>query len=358
MTDLVDIIKDLLAAGEDVVVARVVSVKGSSPRDVGASMVVRKGGETYGTIGGGLIEAAAIQKSRELFKSKGFLTLAFDMTSDDIKVADMVCGGKTEVVLEFLPSSREIEGIFGEIKANLRDGETSFLVTGIPAENGPASSVQHQLLKESDLKAAMGHDGHSGLPAGLREELSSLVKPTLVEMGAERFWIDIIRDNGVVYIFGAGHVGLEVSNLALRCGFRTVALDDRAEFANEYRFKKPAETIVLKSFLMSFDGLRMNDSSYIVILTRGHKYDKVVLEQALRTKAGYIGMIGSTRKRDTIYKALVEEGFSAARLEKVHCPIGIKMEAETPAEIAVSIVAELINVRAEKRKWAKVKLSP
>jgi xanthine dehydrogenase accessory factor len=90
----------------------------------------------------------------------------------------------------------------------------------------------------------------------------------------------------------------------------------------------------------------------VVIVTRGHVYDKTVLAQSLRTGAGYIGMIGSVRKKETIYKALLAEGFTQEDLKRVHCPIGLKMETETPAEIAVSIVGELINERAGKRDAA------
>ncbi len=354
MTELIDLILDLLGRGEDVVLARVISVKGSSPRDVGATMVIRKNGEIAGTVGGGLIEAAAMQKAPELFKTRGFASLAFDMTSDDIKTADMVCGGKTELLLEFVPASDDMVRVFGGIKNNMRSSKTSFLITGVPGSDGAAGPTGHWLFCDGKYKVCVGDD-ISGLPAGLKREVGSLLNSALIELDKKRFWVDIIRNNGAVYIFGAGHVGREVSDLALRCGFMTVVLDDRDEFANQDRFKAPAEVVVLKSFQACFDGLTMDDNSYVIIVTRGHKYDKLVLQQALKTRAGYIGMIGSTRKRDTIYKSLMEEGFSAEQIAKVHSPIGLKMEAETPAEIAVSIVGELINVRAERRKWAEVK---
>jgi xanthine dehydrogenase accessory factor len=354
VTDLVDVISGLLRNGEDIVLARVISVKGSSPRDVGATMVIRRNGEIAGTVGGGLIEAAAMQKALGLFEAKGFATLAFDMTGDDLKTSDMVCGGKTELLLELLPASDEMVRIFDDIKNNMRNSKACFLITGVPCPDGAAGPMGHWLLSDGNL-GTCGGNGLSGLPAALKDEVGSLLRSALIELDQKRFWVDIIRNNGVIYIFGAGHVGREVSDLALRCGFRTVVLDDRDEFANQYRFKVPAEVVVLKSFQTCFDGLRMDENSYVVIVTRGHKYDKLVLQQALKTGAGYVGMIGSVRKRDAIYKSLMEEGFSARQLEKVRCPVGLKMEAETPAEIAVSIVGELINVRAEKRKWAEVK---
>ncbi|HVN72865.1 MAG TPA: XdhC family protein, partial [Desulfomonilia bacterium] len=123
--------------------------------------------------------------------------------------------------------------------------------------------------------------------------------------------------------------------------------------ANVLRFPGPFEVIVLESFTGCFEGLAIDNDSYVVIVTRGHTHDKTVLEQALRTRAGYIGMIGSGRKRDTIYTSLLSEGFTGKDLKRVHCPIGIPIDTETPEEIAVSIVGELIHTRAQKRQGAR-----
>jgi xanthine dehydrogenase accessory factor len=130
-------------------------------------------------------------------------------------------------------------------------------------------------------------------------------------------------------------------------GFRTVVVDDRPEFANPSRFETAGEIRVVEDFAHAFTGLNADVDAYVVILTRGHRHDKTVLAQALRTQAVYIGMIGSRRKRDDVYAALLQEGFSGEDLQRVHCPIGIAIHAETPEEIAVSIVGELIAVRAK-----------
>jgi len=125
-----------------------------------------------------------------------------------------------------------------------------------------------------------------------------------------------------------------------------VVLDDRSEFANQERFPKADELRVLDRFENAFSGLSADSNSFLVILTRGHSHDRTVLAQALRTQAGYIGMIGSHRKRDTIYQSLRDEGFTNADLDRVHCPIGLDIGGETPEEIAVSIVAEMIEVHS------------
>ena len=137
---------------------------------------------------------------------------------------------------------------------------------------------------------------------------------------------------------------------AARVGFRVVVLDDRAEFASRQRFPLADEVRVLASFADCLPAAEIDSDSYLVIVTRGHLHDLEVLEQALRTPAGYIGMIGSRKKRNSIYTRLLDRGVTEAQLEQVRCPIGMAIEADTPEEIAVSIVGELIYQRATGRK--------
>ena len=140
---------------------------------------------------------------------------------------------------------------------------------------------------------------------------------------------------------------MPTAHLAALVGFRVVVIDDRLEYANKERFPEAEKTLVIKNFTRAFDGLEIDADSYIVIVTRGHQYDRAVLEQSLRTSAGYIGMISSRRKREAIYEYLTAQGFTKERLAQVHSPIGIDIGGETPEEIAVSIVAELIKVRSQ-----------
>jgi xanthine dehydrogenase accessory factor len=126
-----------------------------------------------------------------------------------------------------------------------------------------------------------------------------------------------------------------------------VVIDDRSEFANAERFPDASDILVVKDFKRALEGLSIDKDSFIIIVTRGHQHDRVVLEQALKTDAYYIGMMGSKRKRDSIYSALVSQGVSPEQLNRVHCPIGVSISAETPEEIAVSIVGEMVMERAK-----------
>jgi xanthine dehydrogenase accessory factor len=151
-----------------------------------------------------------------------------------------------------------------------------------------------------------------------------------------------------MYCFGAGHVAVPTAHLASLVGFRVVVVDDREEYANTERFPDADEVRVIDDYNRAFEGFEIDADSFIVILTRGHRYDREVLEQSLKTKAGYIGMISSRKKRDTVYQTLIKEGVTTAdRLAYVHSPIGLSIGAETPEEIAVSIVGEMIAERGK-----------
>lgn len=147
------------------------------------------------------------------------------------------------------------------------------------------------------------------------------------------------------YIYGAGHVGKEIAKIAKYVGFSTVILDDRPEFANRDRFPEADKIEVLENFQNAFENYQAGNN-YIIIVTRGHSGDYDVLKQALSQECDYIGMIGSRKKIAVVYEMLKKDGFADIDLVKVHAPIGLEIEAETPEEIAISVVAEMIKVRS------------
>jgi len=147
-----------------------------------------------------------------------------------------------------------------------------------------------------------------------------------------------------VILCGAGHLSHFIARYARSVHFRVIVCDDRSEYANAERFPD-AEKIIVQGFERVFDGMQVDDHSYIVIVTRGHTCDQVVLEQALKTPARYIGMIGSRRKTLTILEKLRTRGVPQEQLDRVYSPIGLAIGAVTPEEIALSIVCELVKIR-------------
>ncbi|MBI4467470.1 MAG: XdhC family protein [Acidobacteria bacterium] len=162
--------------------------------------------------------------------------------------------------------------------------------------------------------------------------------------GTLEIYVEPILPQPLCYLFGGGHVSLAIARIATQAGFAVIVIDDRPRFSNRERFPEAA-AVYADEYEKVFPQLDPNESSYIVIVTRGHKDDMRVLRWAAGTRARYIGMIGSKRKVLSIYKVLESEGIPRDRLERVRAPIGIDIGAITPEEIGVSIVAEMIAVR-------------
>lgn len=174
--------------------------------------------------------------------------------------------------------------------------------------------------------------------------------------GTVEIFVEPILPQPILYVFGGGHVSMAMAKVASAAGFAIGVVDDREAFANRERF--PAAQDVFTSYEEAFEKLQPNASTYLVIVTRGHKDDMRVLAWAVRTKARYVGMIGSKRKVLSVYKALEKEGYKPEEFERVFAPMGLEIGALAPEEIAISIVAELIAVRrnAESSAHKKVKV--
>ncbi len=342
----------LLAEHRKMVLARIIKRFGSAPRSVGSKCIITEGGNIFGTIGGGLLEHRVSQQAEAVLNQGRSQCYKMRLSETDAAASGMICGGNVEVYLEPLFSdNREAATLYATVNDLVEHGREGVLLTLV--ENGiSASDTQNRIL--------VGPDGViAGRIRGLKEEsinpkafhLPGLMTFPLVE---SPIWVDPIRDLPTLYLFGGGHVASCVSPLAAMVGFRVVVIDDRTEFAHEERFPN-ADEIKVVPFDDAFDRISINDSCYVVIVTRGHLHDRTVLEAALKTEPAYIGMIGSKRKNALIMQYLRERGVLEHRLAQVHAPIGIEINAETPEEIAVSIVAELIQTKAVKNGRIKTR---
>ena len=348
MNHYIEELVQILKQSQPVVMATVLSHQGSTPRGAGSRMLVLSGGETIGTIGGGKVEAEVMQTASGLFKSQTSQIRFFDLsTRPDLDDLDVICGGQMTILIEYLHATMENIDVFQKLQTAQRQGRRSFMIASLQrlpdrVRVGKRCHIQKNEeisdncpYPESDLHQLAAQTGGTRIPV-------------VLPAGKQEYLIDPYTMAGTTFIFGAGHVAKQVAAISDIVGFMTVVLDDRKEFANTDRFPDADQVLVLDTFEEAMQGLGIDTNSYIVILTRGHRHDQTVLSQALKTHAGYIGMIGSHKKRDTIYQNLLENGFSQKDIDRVHSPIGLGIKAETPEEIGVSIVAELILERAKK----------
>ena len=168
----------------------------------------------------------------------------------------------------------------------------------------------------------------------------------MLKQGQPSYYVEPLTTAGFVYIFGGGHVAQELVPVLAHIGFAPVIVEDRLDFARKELFPEAANTVV-GSFSDIGARVSISKDDYVVIMTRGHQADFEVLRQALLTRATYVGVIGSRSKIATTNKRLLEAGIPEAELSRIHAPIGLPILGETPAEIAISIAAELILHRAK-----------
>jgi xanthine dehydrogenase accessory factor len=337
---------------EDLVIATIIRDQGATPRTAGTRMAIRRNREFMGTIGGGLLEAKVQQIAAVVFEKKMSSVQMFDMTQNQLNETHMICGGKLEFLLEYLPAEPHTAEFYKMIQKILENRQKGMLVINLGSLKNVTNPIERFLILSDG--SLYGREPGDDKAEKIKARTRNLNEAQLVEVENCFFWAEPLSPSSILYIFGAGHVARPTAKIGIQLGFRTLVFDDRREFANSDRFPFPIETKVLPDFNRCFSGLTVNPDAYVVIVTRGHLHDKTVLAQALKTDAAYIGMIGSHRKRDMIYDALLAEGFTQKDIDRVNSPIGLNIGADTPEEIAVSIMAELIQHRSNKRgTWKK-----
>lgn len=346
---MLEVFTELVASVEQrgsVVLATIVSSDGSSPLPAGATMVVKsRNGETVGTVGGGLLEALVIEEAKKYFaENRAAKVGTFDL-NDDVSNEGMICGGSVDVLLESITKAEL--SIFQNL-LNARDEGTDCILLRALDDSG--KNVDRFVFLSLHDAVPETIPSRSGVDIGV---LSDAIRHSFGKEDIRRIKIDNgeiiiqpIRGLQDLIIFGGGHISKHLSQIATVAGFSATIIDDREEFANAERFPG-ASRVLTSEYDKAFGKIEVKPSTFIVIVTRGHQFDELVLEKAIRTPARYIGMIGSKRKVIATYKNLVDRGVPHADLKKVHAPIGLDIGAVTAEEIAVSIVAELIRVRRD-----------
>ena len=328
MRKLLKLMAERLAAGEDLVLVTVVASSGATPRGAGARMLVGREGRLCGTIGGGAVEYRSEHIAAEVLASGRSLEHDFSLTRDDVEKLGMVCGGAVNVFFRYLPARDEAALAMAARAEELYErGESFYLVCGL----------------QQDGELFVTTRGEA--PEWLREYLTP--RPRRVQAEGRDVFCEQLLSAGRVYIFGGGHVAQALEPVLTNVGFRCVVLDDRPEFTRRELFPT-AEEIKLIDFAHIADYVSVTGEDYVCVMTRGHAYDTVVQAQLLPLRPYYLGVIGSRHKIAAVRRELTERyGLSEELLALVTTPIGLDIGAETPAEIAVSIAAQMIMVRRQ-----------
>lgn len=330
-----------LQAGRGFVWTVITDRQGSAPRGRGARMLVLPEGQ-WGSLGGGALEARVLALARAQGLRPRLEEL--QLSGGEPGVSGFLCGGRCQVLLAPVSPTEQALAVFQAAAEAERTGLRAWFVYVLSEK---AEVPAFQLL----LGTQTGRLGQVQGDPALRRLVAGTPGQIDLHGGSLPGWrclADPIESGGRLLLFGGGHVSLETARLAQRVEFQVVVVEDRPEFANPARFPG-CITWVTEEF-RDLDRLQVGPEDSLVIVTRDHVWDQTVLAWALGKKVSYLGMMGSRAKRDAVYAALRRAGYDGQTLEAVHCPVGLSIGAQTPAEIAVSIVAELVQCRARRRQ--------
>ena len=339
--------RDLEREGRRFALATVVRTLGSTPQVVGAKLVLDDRDRAAGTLGGGCVEADAIEASRQVLKDGGRSLRGYELTEDLAWNTGLVCGGTMWILAERSEDA-------------LSAGGQSMLDALADAAAGGSPVGSAVLLERHDRKLAFGGrlfvDARGGVAGSFGDSaldtraasatLDHLPHGTarLLTVDEQReLMIDAIASKPRLVVAGGGHVALAIAQQARLLDFDVTILEDRPEFADRARF--PSATVLEGDVPTTLASLDYGWNSYIVIATRGHKLDADCVLAAVKTKARYIGLLGSRRKTVLIAEMLKDQGVDDERIRAIRAPVGLDLGGRTPAEIALSVVAEITKER-------------
>jgi len=286
---------------KELVLATIIDKRGSTPRGVNTSMIVLPNGKIFGTIGGGPVENEIINEGLELIKDKKSKIIDRSFTGDEV-----ICGGRVTVLMEY----------FGE-------NDISFL-----------EELLHYYQSGNTIY----------LSRNLKNFSREIVKDYRETNLKENIFVQEIKSPPELHIFGGGHIAIPLCKMAALCDFSIYVYDDREDFATKERFPD-AEKVVCCDFNNILPYINLKNNSFIVLVTREHAHDEILLKQLLGKPYKYLGMIGSKKRVSSVKERLIKANFDKNEIERIYSPIGLKINSETPAEIAISILSEIIMVK-------------
>jgi len=339
---------DEITSGNDMVIATVVKTSGSTPQKPGAKLLVRADGSGVGTLGGGCVEGDIWFASSQLLQSGGSAEMRDYELNEDLAAEDgLVCGGTMYFLLDPLRKPEAAQEFNDEVVAAYEGGAPVAVASLMKISSDSGLVVGSKLLirENGSTSGSLGDEELDSNAMNQARRLMAMGKNDYVtdESGAEYF-IEAYTTPPTLVLAGGGHVSKAISNIASSLGFKIFIIDDREDFSNPDRFPEAEQTVV-SDYGSAFEKLPIGTNSFIVIATRGHRYDASATASAMRTPASYVGLLGSKRKTILIFEELFREGFTMEEVQSVRSPIGLNISARTPEEIALSIMAEIVGFR-------------
>jgi xanthine dehydrogenase accessory factor len=347
MKEIIERLLQITEKDEPCVLSTVVETKGSTPQKAGAKLLIQKDGTAQGTLGGGCVEGDMWHLGTQLLQQRGApLYQKYELNEDFSERGGLVCGGTMHIFIDPIFQNSPVAQFARKIRDAVNGGTPVALATVVKDDTGHVPIGTKILIYENGTTE--GEVKNTELVNQIVKIGKILMSSGDVELlrtkDGQEIFIEGYATPPTLVLMGGGHVNKAVSNLARILGFRIYVVDDREEYSNTNRFPE-AEEVYVSDFENPLKNVLVNSNTFIVVATRGHRFDDLALAAALKTNARYVGLMGSKRKTILIHQNLLKDGFSEHQIEQVHAPIGLDIGAITPEELALSIMAEIIMVR-------------
>jgi xanthine dehydrogenase accessory factor len=340
MRKMLEQLDGALRAGQPVAYTALVETRGSTPQKAGAAMLVFPDGSQAGTLGGGCVEAEVKRRALRLIDHGETELLTFQLDDNYGWDDGLICGGRMKMLVDPVRPGDD-QSYFEKLHSLVLAGTACTEAVVIDPEKAGGHAADRFLLNAQGQVIASR--AKSAMPVAVADHLRPVQQRPRAYVDQGISYLPYLERCRLI-IVGAGHVGQRVAALAAEVDFDVWVVDDREEFCNSQRFPA-ASRLVVGSIDTALSGLEIDARTYCLIVTRGHHHDEEALYHLAETPATYVGMIGSRRKIKLIFDDLLAEGISREALARVSAPLGIDIGSQTVAEIAVSIVAELIAHR-------------
>ncbi len=315
--------------------ATVTQTWGSSPRPVGSVMGIRDDGLICGSVSGGCVETAVIEASLAAIADGQARELNFDeVTDDSVWDVGLSCGGKIQVRVDPEPALAHQE-LWRAIAAKLEADQPVVLATNLATDG-----------------LTLWSPGEMDPLGGAIQAAYAARKSSEVIVDGQRHFLNVVASRERLVIVGSVHIAVPLVKFAKEVGFETVVVDPRGAFANPERFPVPPDQFVVAWPGKAFEQVPLTSDTYVAVLTHDPKIDDVALEIALKSQVAYIGALGSRVTQAKRREHLRTVGFSDGDLQRIHGPIGLDIGARSPEEIALSIIAEIVQVKRSLRTKA------
>ncbi len=342
MYDVLDKLELWRQQGQQIGVATVISTWGSSPRPVGAKLITTLRGDIAGSVSAGCVEGVVIEACRQAIKSGQPQVLKFGVADENAWEVGLACGGTIEVMVEPFTA---LSGVYEPLRQRLLNHQPLALISTLV---GDATQINRKLLvypdgrSEGDLR--LTESQHQQVVAYTLERLGSGEGATLQLEGGPRLFIEVYPPVPRLVIVGAVHIAEVLVSMASMLGYETIIVDPRAAFATSERF--PQATRIIREYPQhALPELGLDASTYLVVLTHDPKLDDPSLYVGLTSPVRYVGALGSQRTNARRVERLRQMGVSEEQLARLHAPIGLPLGGRSPAEIALSIMAQITQVR-------------